>query len=39
MKFTETELAGAFIVDLARHEDDRGTSLGCSASRNSPHTD
>jgi dTDP-4-dehydrorhamnose 3,5-epimerase len=24
MIFTETELAGAFIVDLARHEDNRG---------------
>ena len=24
MKFTETELAGAFIVDLAPHEDNRG---------------
>jgi dTDP-4-dehydrorhamnose 3,5-epimerase len=24
MNFTETELAGAFIVDLARHEDNRG---------------
>lgn len=35
MIFTETELKGAFLIDLERHEDNRGFLLGLTAAKSS----